>query len=185
LTPEKGKLLEDLVGNNLQALATEIEKLALLAEERGRPPTVEEIVEVVMDQADLAVFAINKHLGPGETSQALKTWFHLANWGSDAYSLMPLMLFRVRTAALAEALSSEGLDHQSILKRAGFNAWLYNNETKPLVAKLGRDGVRRALVAGRRCDAALKSSPLDSGLALERFLMEVCIPSEEAPRTRR
>lgn len=174
LTAAQRQLLADLVGNDLRGLAGEIEKLALLEEEKPGPLTDEDIVANVMDQANLAVWEINAHLEPGGAADSLKTWFRLAEWGQVAEGLIPVLLFEIRRAARADALAADGSTDRDVASKAGFSTWLYDKRVRPLIAKLGRTGLRRALVAGHRSDAALKSSPLDSGLVLERFLVEVC-----------
>ena len=89
-------VLCELVGSDLLSLKSEIDKLALLAEDRGRPLEPLEIRRMIMDQAALEGYEITANLQPGKTREVLHTWFRLAEWGKTAYEISPLLVSRVR-----------------------------------------------------------------------------------------
>jgi len=163
----------DLVGSDLQALSGEIQKLSLLAEASGAPPTADDIVRVVMDQAELNAFQLTDSLAPGRRSEALRTWFRLAEWGTDVHGLSPLVLAHLRRTALVRALVDDGHRTDEIARIAGLHPWALRNKMLPLAERLGPDGSRRALLASLRCERALKRTPLPPALVFEKLLQDV------------
>ncbi len=167
------RILIDLIGSDLHALAAEIDKLALLADEYGRPLTGQDLTEVIMDQAKLEPFDINNNLGPGQASQVLKAWYRLQGWGRTAHEIAPLVLWRIRALAQFSAFRSEGFSNNEIPRKTGMNPWVCR-QIGPIADAMGPDGVSRAVKAGKHCDASLKSSPLKPDLILEKTLIEIC-----------
>ncbi|MFO7652435.1 MAG: DNA polymerase III subunit delta [Candidatus Krumholzibacteriia bacterium] len=179
LPDELLSLLIDLVGSDLRALSGEIDKIALLAEENGRLPAAEEILAVVMDQADLQIYAMTNHIVPDGGAEALKAWCRLAEWGETPHRAAPLIMHRFRGAVAAEALAAEGADPGAIPGLTGINSWVYRSQIRPLIARMGRQRLRDALAAALRCETALKSSPVSPAIVLERFVLEVCRRTED------
>lgn len=167
------QVLIDLVGNDLQALLVELEKLALLQESRGKAPTAEEIPGLVMDQADLEVFKMTDDMAPGRAGKLMHHWLRLSNWGKDAYQLTPLVTSHLRRTALVAVCRQEGMDAQTVAGQSGINAWALRNKIAPLAERLGAVGGRKAMAAGLNCDRTQKSRPIPPELAFEQLLFEV------------
>jgi len=74
------------------------------------------------------------------------------------------------------ALIDEGRSDAEILEMAGVSTWALG-QVRRVAAAWGGARAGRALRACRRCDAALKSSPLRPELVMERALLDVCGPS--------
>ncbi len=182
---DEARVLCELVGNDLMSLKSEIDKLALLAEDRGAPLTAKEIGAIIMDQAALEGYEITANLAPGRGGEVLRTWFRLQEWGRSAYEIAPLVLARVRRGALLDACRREGWSDQEIGAATAQNPWSFRYY-EPMVRGLGPEGMRRALSAALECDRAMKSSPLKPDIILEKTIAALCAaPADTAPPTRR
>lgn len=173
LGPQEAGVLCDLVGNDLMSLKSEIDKLALLAEDRGSPLDAREIAGIIMDQAALEGYEITANLAPGHAAEVLRTWFRLQEWGRTAYEIAPLVLARVRRGALLDACRRAGWSDQEIGAATAQNPWSFRYY-EPMVRGLGPAGLRRALAAALACDRALKSSPLKPDIILEKTIASLC-----------
>lgn len=174
LSAEQARVLCELVGSDLLSLKSEIDKLALLAEDRGRPLETEEIGHIIMDQAELEGYEITSNLTPGRAADVLRTWFRLAEWGRSAYEIAPLVGSRVRKGALLAACRDAGEDDKATASRTGQNPWSFRY-LEPMLRELGPEGLRRALAAVLACDRELKSSPLKPDIILEKTIADVCV----------
>ena len=171
---DEARVLCELVGNDLMSLKSEIDKLALLADDRGRPLTAAEIAGIIMDQAALEGYEITANLAPGRAADVLRTWARLQEWGRSAYEIAPLVLARVRRGALLDACRAAGWDDREIAAATAQNPWSFRYY-EPMIRGLGPDGLRRALAAAAACDRALKSSPLKPDIILEKTIAELCV----------
>ncbi len=171
---EVAQLLADLVGGDLQALSGEIDKLALLSEERGRPLARDEVAGLVMDQAELSVFEISAHLEPGQAPAALDIWQRMRQWGKRPEQLVPMVVARVKQASLVAGLLGDGLTITEIQQRTGMNRWALEKYVAPLARRLGKDRLAQMLEVCRDSDRRLKSSPIASDLVFEHLLLQLC-----------
>ncbi len=167
------RVLADLVGNDLRALTVEIGKLALIEETRGKPLTPDELPALVMDQADLEVFAITDQLVGGLAPDVLRTWWRMQTWGTDAYQLTPLVASHLRRVALAAAGRTDGASPDEVSAMTGVNAWMIRNKLLPHAQRLGPDGVQRLLQACLDCERTQKSRPIPPETAFEQLLLTV------------
>jgi DNA polymerase III subunit delta len=166
-------MLADLVGDDLMSLKNEIDKLALVADVQGGKLDAEALSKIIMDQAQLSGFDITEHLMPGQTAKALKTWYRMSEWGKTAYEISPLLVSRVRKAAILSNGRQAGMADQEIGSLTGTNPWSFKFLT-PLVKGLGPQGVRDALKTALECDVRLKSSPLKPDIIFEKAIMDLC-----------
>ncbi|HOX26344.1 MAG TPA: DNA polymerase III subunit delta [Candidatus Krumholzibacteria bacterium] len=167
---ESLRLLALLVGPDLQGLQAEIAKLALLQSSRGRAITAAELPELVMDQAQLEVWALTDAIDPGNVSAVLRTWFRLSGWGSDAEQLAPLVVTHLRRAALVSLLLADGVPAPAIAKQTELNPWQLRAKLAPLASRLDPRACRGILAACLECEIALKRRPLPPGIAFEQLL---------------
>jgi len=169
------ELLCERVGGDLRALSGEITKLALAAEEAGGALTPADVRALVRQHREADVFDLVNALAPGDPVPALRAWRRLADDGHAAQELIPLLIWRVRMLAMADAMSAEGRPDAEIQRAT--NLWGGRLAQARAVARgLGEGGLARALAACRRCESALKGSPLRPELVLERAILEICGP---------
>jgi DNA polymerase-3 subunit delta len=188
LTEDQARLLVELVGNDLMSLKSEIDKLSLMVEDRGRALTAEELSGIIMDQAALEGYEITAALEPGRAAEVLHTWFRLAEWGRSAHEIAPLLLSRIRKGALLAACRAEGLRDGDIAALTAQNPYSFRF-LEPMVRGMGLDGLTRGLDTALAADRQLKGSPLKPELVIEKTILELCrrpnAPRPAAGRTRK
>ncbi len=168
--------LTDLVGRNLQSLAGEIEKLALLSDTWQRPPTADDVMRVVMDQAELKAFTLTDTLEPGGAPTVMATWRKLAELGEDPYGLTPIVMAHLRRMAVVSAMLADGESPDAIAANTGIHPWVVRNKLVPLARRLGPHGAARTLRACLACERALKGRPVPPALTFEALLLNVSLP---------
>ncbi len=173
LEPDQARILCDLVGNDLMSLKSEIDKLALLAEDRGQAISAEELGRIIMDQAVLEGYEITANLEPGKTPEVLKTWFRLSEWGRSPFEIAPLLISRVRKGAILASGRDQGMSDKDIGALTGQNPWSFRY-LEPMVRGMGRQGLGTALQAALECDRRLKGSPLKPDVIIEKLIMDLC-----------
>lgn len=169
---EAGVLCE-LVGSDLLSLKSEIDKLALLAEDRGRSLEPQEIRRIIMDQAALEGYEITANLQPGRTREVLHTWFRLAEWGKTAYEISPLLVSRVRKGSILAYGRNGRLADKEIGALTGQNPWSFRY-LEPMLRGMSEREIGQALKTALSCDRKLKSSPLKPNIIIEKTIMELC-----------
>lgn len=173
LTADQARLLVELVGNDLMSLKSEIDKLALMCEDRGRSLTADELGEIIMDQAALEGYEITAALEPGRAAEVLRTWFRLAEWGRNAFEIAPLLLSRIRKGALLAACRDEGLRDNEIALLSAQNPYSFRF-LEPMVRGMGVDGLSEGLTVALNADRRLKGSPLKPDIVLENAILDLC-----------
>ncbi len=173
LTPDQARLLVELVGNDLLGLKSEIDKLALMVEDRGRALTADELGAIIMDQAALEGYEITAALEPGRAAEVLRTWFRLAEWGRSAHEIAPLLLSRIRKGALLSACRAEGLRDGETAALSAQNPYALRF-LEPMLRGLGPAGLDAALKVALETDRRLKGSPLKPELVVEQAILELC-----------
>jgi DNA polymerase III delta subunit len=173
LSPTLAQRLIELVGDDLQALSGELEKLVLVHETSGRELSARVLEELIFEQRLGDPFELMESLVPGRPQAALATWRRQAAWGRQPQEIVPMLASRLRKAALVASLAQEGMAPPDIARAAGLHPFACR---KLLEAAriLGPSGVRRGLAACRLCDRQLKRSALRADLMLERAFVTIC-----------
>jgi DNA polymerase-3 subunit delta len=173
LEAEQARVLCELVGNDLMSLKSEIDKLSLLMEDRGEAVSGEELGRIIMDQAALEGYEISAHLEPGKTTEVLRTWFRLAEWGRTAHEIAPLLISRVRKGAILSAGREGGMADGEIGSLTGQNPWSFRY-LEPMARSMGRNGLAEGLKSALESDRRLKGSPLKPDIIMEKLIMDLC-----------
>jgi len=173
LDEDVARVLCELVGNDLMSLKSEIDKLALLAEDRGEPLDAAAIGAIIMDQAALEGYEITANLAPGHAADVLRTWFRLREWGRTPYEIAPLVLARVRRGVLLATCRDARMRDQEIAAATGQNPWSFRYY-EPMIGHWDADTRARAVAVASACDRALKSSPLNPDIIFETAIAALC-----------
>jgi DNA polymerase-3 subunit delta len=173
LTPGLADLLIDLVGEDLFALAAEIEKLGLLAEAGGDELDAEHLERLIVQQRAGEFFDLANALAPGDAVPGLRVWRRQAAWGRGAMEQAPMLLSRLRKMALVASLEAEGLNRNEIPSLLGMHPYACQQLLRA-AHQLGPRRLQQALAACQHCDAGLKSSAVPAEIVMERAIIEVC-----------
>jgi DNA polymerase III subunit delta len=177
---EAARALVEIVGEDVSALATEVEKLAAWA---GDDPVGRREVELLAAPAqETSAWAIMDAWGARDLPAALAACQSDLEHGSDPFVVAMRLSSQVTLVRQAQALADEGLGAKDISKR------LRKHEFRVRKA-LGhadnytRDELDEAVIRLAALDAALKGdSRLSGELELERAIVELVRSPEPAGR---
>jgi DNA polymerase-3 subunit delta len=169
-------VLIDLVGEDLQALNAEIDKLALWVEDNPDAVSERLINECVVEQRLGEKFELLNALNADDAKPALRVYLQQTAWGRGAHDLAPLLMWRLRKLALVAALDREGWSSAEVADATAMGPWLLNKHIRPLIASMGAERVTRSLRWARACDASLKRSSRPPNLVFEQTILHICGP---------
>jgi DNA polymerase III subunit delta len=177
---EAARALVEIVGDDVNALETEVEKLATWA--AGEPIGRREVELVAAPAHEATAWAIMDAWGARDLAAALVACQSDLEQGVDPFAIAMRLSSQVALVRQAQALSEEGLGVKDIAKR------LRKHEFRVRKA-LGhaenytRDELDEAVIRLAELDAALKgSSRLAGELELERAIVELVRAPEPAGR---
>jgi len=173
VTRDGAATLMDRVGMDLRRLSVEADKIsAFVGPERrlGR----DEIEAVVAKTAPVSIFTFTDAIGLRELETALRAASALQDDGESAVRLATMSTWHLRNLVKVKALAERGLDRSALTRQAGLRGeW----QTRNLLRQAERFETAE-LIAGLRgaaqMEAEMKTSPVEPGLVLERWIATVC-----------
>ena len=182
------RLLVDLVGDNLDELAGEIEKLAAWA--KGEPIGEREVELLVAPRGEIPPFAMTDAWGRRDVAGVLEASERLlARAGGPARDSLPrivgLMTSHVTRVAECQSLAADGVSPREAADRLKKNRF-YVEKLFEQAANFTPDELRDAIVRLAELDLALKGgSRLAGELEFSRALIDLTRPREAAGATSR
>jgi DNA polymerase III subunit delta len=167
------ELLVELVGDDLTALSSELDKLSLLSADAEKPLSEAQMLEVILAQRPIDPFELVKLLGPGQGAAGLRVYHDFLAEGKSPYELAPLLNWRVKQVAQVAALLRDGVSANQMPTVLGASPYAIRQAVST-AERWGDAIVDRALKACARCEFDLKSSPLGAEKVLERAILEIC-----------
>jgi DNA polymerase-3 subunit delta len=180
---EASRLLVEIVGENPEELATEVDKLATWA--AGEAVGVREIEALASGSAEVPGYELTDAWGRRDLAAALRACQTLLERSGDPVSrtvpaLIGLLVAHVRRVRECQLLAEDGLSAReaaSRLKRHPF----YVEKLFAQSRNYGPDELREAVVRLAELDHAVKGgSRLTVDLELERALVDITRPREAA-----
>lgn len=114
-------LLTEVVGNNLEAMDNELEKLALYR--KGQPVRREDVEEMVSYVREANIFATVDAVLEGRAGMALKLVHQLLEAGRPSAYVLTMLARQVRLLLLAKELRAQRLPVGEIGKRLGLSRY--------------------------------------------------------------
>jgi DNA polymerase III subunit delta len=182
------RLLVDLVGDNLDELAGEIEKLAAWA--KGEPIGERDVELLVAPRGEIPPFAMTDAWGRRDVAGVLEASERLlARAGGPARDSLPrivgLMTSHVTRVAECQSLAADGVSPREAADRLKKNRF-YVEKLFEQAANFTADELRDAIVRLAELDLALKGgSRLAGELEFSRALIDLTRPREAAGATSR
>ncbi len=181
--PAACRALVELVGDDLEELAAEIDKLATWAD--GETIDERRVLELAAGRAETSIFALTDAWGQREVGATLAAAEALLERGSggrrdELPRIVGLMASHVARVRRCQAWAAEGVtprEAASRMKRAPF----YVEKLFAQAANFGEDELREAICRLADLDLALKGdSRLSGELELELGLIAITRPREAA-----
>ena len=184
LEPGAAAYLVGMVGNDLQRLSNEAEKLISYTGGRGRI-TRTEIEAVVRYSREHSNFELTDAIIDGDRPRALKLLNHIfANPPEPPQTLAIMILGAVganyRKMLTAKELMRQNAPNEEVAKAVGMSPYGVTRFNER-VRRLETEAITRGLARIAMADVALKSSLATPRLQLEMLICELC-PSEIADR---
>ena len=173
VTPGAITLLSRLVGENLWALDSEIDKLILYS--KGNPIDGSHVKEVVSQAKHADIFSAVDSLMEGRYAEALRSITRLRENGAALSYIVAMLARQLRRLSVAKELLEHGLPQTQFGKRLG-NASEYEAKKCAVQArKLTRKGVIELYQMLLDLDLAVKSGHLEDDVAI-LLLLRQAIP---------
>jgi DNA polymerase-3 subunit delta len=169
-------LLIDEVGNNLFALAGEMEKLITYVGERERIEA-SDVAHLTGHTRSWIVWALTDALGRREAPAALRVLDSLLDEGTRAESIVGSLNWQITRLWKARCMTDSGRSRRDILGELHV-PFRYADAVIEQVGRFARGDFARVIRMLLDADIALKTGGLPEKTVLERFLVEAC----ETPR---
>jgi len=170
LTTKAARLLAELLGHDLWALASELEKLAVYA--RGETVREADVRRLVTAAREAGVFQMVDAASEGRGLEALRLLRQLLAQGEEPLHLLSLLQAHYRRLLLAQELLSRGAGPQELSRELR----LPGRVLARVVAQARAHPLPRLRAVYRRLvetDAAIKRGKMGADLALESLVFEL------------
>ncbi len=174
LTTKAARLLVELLGHDLWALASELEKLAVFA--RGETVREADVRQLVTAAREVGVFQMVDAASEGRREEALRVLRQLLAQGEEPLHLLALLQAHYRRLLLAQELLAQGASPQELSRELR----LPRRALARVVAQARAHPLPRLRAVYRRLvetDAAIKRGKMGGELALESLLFDLASPA--------
>ncbi|MCX8012401.1 MAG: DNA polymerase III subunit delta [Desulfobacterota bacterium] len=180
LAKEQGKsidspaiaLLQELIGNNLQEISQEIEKLALFVGER-KEITTQDVMQVTSPLGIKSVFDLVEYIGNKKLSPALILLSQLLASGEQPLKILGLIASNFRKLIKARLLLEQGKNQSEIKSLLNMQEWIWR-KFYPQINKFSPEMLENCIQKIWETDFTLKTQGTPSKLLLERLVMDLC-----------
>ena len=172
MTTQAVQLLVDLVGPDLWALSTEVEKLTLYA--TGRAVSVEDVEELVVSAREVSVFAMVDGVLEGNRTGAMRSLTRLLEGDATVTYLLAMLARQVRLMVLAKDLLAHQVPQNELGTRLGIASAYPLRKTLEMARRFSPQALQRLHRGLLDTDVAIKTGAMPERMALEYLVAEVC-----------
>ena len=155
IDPAAADLLSMLIGNNLQELSSQLEKLAVYAGTRPKI-TLDDVRAVATTSKSFTVFELARYLGTKDLQQALKSLDTLFRNGEEVPMMLGALSRHFRQLWRVRELQERKLPQADISRETGINAY-FLGEYQLQSRKFEKDELRKVFDELYFCDVASKT----------------------------
>jgi DNA polymerase III subunit delta len=171
------------IGRDLRRLDTEVEKVTAFVGERAEV-TRADVVAVASCGATTSVFDYLDAVGSRDVSTALRQLRALIRSGESAMGIHAMSVRHTRSLLTARALMDRGVRTDQMAQSLSMPPWQVRNAVGQ-AGNFTQAELIEALRASARAEAEMKTSPVDAGLVLERWVVGVCSRPKAVTRAAR
>lgn len=183
IDPRAIEALADLVGANLRALASELDKLAMYAGDR--PITADDVRVLTPQAREERIFDLVDAVVEGRAADALRLLRRMREDGSESAShLFSLIARQLRMMVRAAELIDARAPAEAIGAATGARGYPLEKLTRQARAA-GRSASEASLRAVEHSDFSVKTGRLDDDLALELLVVRLADFAPRGARARR
>ena len=165
--------LTEIVGNNLQELYNEIEKVSIYAGEK-RNIEIKDLEAVVTELKIENIFSLIDSVGNKDREKALSALQNILGSGENHLKVLGMIIYRFRLIFRAKEMLQKGLPPGEIGKKLGMRSFFL----KKLLEQVNRfslDELNGAFNQFFSTDSALKSSRVAKKIILEKLILDLCM----------
>ena len=172
ITTNAVQLLVDMIGTDLWALASEVEKLLLYAS--GRAIEIEDVEEMVVFVKEVSVFAVVDAVLEGNRMVAMRNLTKLLEGGATVPYFLSMLGRQVRMLLLAQELIQEKVPKGDLGSRLGINSAYPLRKTLEQARRFTPQSLRVLHNGLLNTDVAIKTGAQGERLALEFLVADMC-----------
>ena len=170
IAPQAVNLLAELIGGDLWAMDSEIQKLLLYSQER--PISADDVKQLTSYVQEANIFALVDAVAEGRTESAQRILHRLYHEGMAATHILAMITRQFRLIAQAKDLQP-GLSRLQIQDRLGLKSSYSLDKTLSQAKLYDFEGVKRTYDKLLETDLAIKTGKYNDQLALELLVTEL------------
>ncbi len=176
LQPAAARALKELIGDSLNALAEELEKLSLYVGDRTAI-TIEDVQALVGQNRELSAFEITDALIKQDISRAMQLTERIFQQGRSAeYTIIGLLAWYIRRLRKARIMLDSKLSTPQICQQ--LKVWYRRDEFIRQAAQSSPESLRLACKQLTEADLAVKTGASSVRNAVERFILSFASTSQ-------
>ncbi len=172
LQRDAAQYLWQTIGNDLQKIANELEKVGIYIKEK-KTIGFDDMKAVVGDFREYTSFDLAAALGSKNREKAFLILTRLLQEGEAPVGLLGSIAWNFRRLLRAKSMEASGMGYEEIKRKLGVifhQSALFQEQMR----KFSVDELRRAFDVMISTDRTLKSSGLSGRLVLERMILKLC-----------
>lgn len=171
---EAAQYLWQTIGNDLQKIANELEKVGIFVKGK-KTVTFEDVQAVVGDFREYTSFDLAGAIGEKAREKALLILSRLIQEGEAAVGLLGSIAWNFRRLLQAKTMEASGTGPDDIMRKLRPPVIFHQAaQFKSQMKSYSIDELREALAVMLKADRDLKSSGLPGRLVLERMILRLC-----------
>jgi DNA polymerase-3 subunit delta len=174
-------LLVEMVGGDLHALASELDKICTFVGERDRIET-EDILETTSSQRSFSAFDMLDHLKAQQADKALRSLRSLILSGELPLKILSTLAWQIRIVWQVKDGLRQGISEAELAARLKSHPFVIKKAREQAVRFSDAD-LYRVIEAIAQTDIAIKSTGTPPELLLEELVLDLCMDSKKPPLT--
>jgi DNA polymerase-3 subunit delta len=172
LPRDAAQYLWQTIGNDLQKISNELEKIEIYIREK-KAITFDDVKAVVGDFREYSTFDLAAALGSKNREKALLILSRLLQEGEQPVGLLGSIAWNFRRLMRAKSMEAAGVGFEEIKRK--LNVIFHQSASfQEQTRRFSLDELREAFDIMLSADKALKSSGVSGRLVLERMILKLC-----------
>jgi len=174
IEPSAVQLLIELAGEDPLNLEQELQKAALLTDDR-KTITRDDVLESLADVKEFTVFEFTDAIGDRDVHKSLLSYRKLRESKQEPLAILAMLARHFRIIWSLQERVERGEAPPLIAKQTGLNEWVMKNAYFPRLKKFKPADTGRIMSALAELDLKLKSLTVEKDLLFERTLLKLCL----------
>ncbi len=172
IASEAVHFIVQIVGNDLQKIKSELEKVEIYMKGR-KAVTLEDARRVVGDFREYNPFDLAEAIGHRDVQKALLVLARLLQEGEEPVGLIGAIAWNMRRLLKAKAMQASGKGYEEIKKRLNV-LWLHSASFMEQMNSFSEPELKEAFGALLQADRLLKTGGQEARLVLDGLILKLC-----------